>query len=104
METYTTHTCIYYTHMHMRMHANIHTGTLVAWEKEEGDELSDGDVLAQVETDKATMDMEATRPGYLAKIVVPAGTKDIPLGKVLVNTCYAITLTSNNNRHCCLSV
>ena len=54
----------------------------MAWEKEEGDELMDGDILAQIETDKATMDMETPREGYLAKILLPAGTKDIPLGKV----------------------
>ena len=58
------------------------TGTIVAWEKNEGDEIMDGDVLAQVETDKATMDMDSAMSGYMAKIVVPAGTKDIPLGKV----------------------
>lgn len=57
-------------------------GTIVSWDKEEGDELSEGDVLAQIETDKATMDMETPREGYLAKILLPAGTKDIPLGKV----------------------
>lgn len=56
-------------------------GTIVAWEKEEGDELADGDILAQIETDKATMDMETPREGYLAKILLPAGSKDIPLGK-----------------------
>ena len=59
-------------------------GTILSWEKAEGDELEDGDVLAQVETDKATMDMEAPRAGYLAKIIMPAGSKDIPLGKVHV--------------------
>ena len=58
------------------------TGTIVSWEKNEGDEVMDGDVLAQVETDKATMDMDSATEGYMAKIVVPAGTKDIPLGKV----------------------
>jgi pyruvate dehydrogenase E2 component (dihydrolipoamide acetyltransferase) len=58
------------------------TGTIVSWEKNEGDEIMDGDVLAQVETDKATMDMDSATEGYMAKIVVPAGTKDIPLGKV----------------------
>ena len=42
----------------------------------------EGDVLAQVETDKATMDMDSPQTGFMAKIVVPAGTKDIPLGKV----------------------
>lgn len=58
------------------------TGTIVSWEKNEGDEIVDGDVLAQVETDKATMDMDSATEGYMAKIVVPAGTKDIPLGRV----------------------
>ena len=47
-----------------------------------GDKLEDGDIIAQVETDKAVMDMETPGEGYLAKILVPAGTKDIPLGKV----------------------
>lgn len=54
----------------------------MSWEKEEGDELIEGDILAQIETDKATMDMETPREGYLARILLPAGTKDIPLGKV----------------------
>lgn len=54
----------------------------MSWEKEEGEELMDGEVLAQIETDKATMDMETPKEGYLAKIILPAGTKDIPLGKV----------------------
>ena len=57
-------------------------GTIVSWEKEEGEEVMEGDILAQIETDKATMDMETDRQGYLAKILLPAGTKDIPLGKV----------------------
>lgn len=57
-------------------------GTIVSWEKEEGDEVEEGDVIAQVETDKATMDMETAMDGYIAKILVPAGTKDVPLGKV----------------------
>ncbi len=57
-------------------------GTIVSWDKEEGEELMEGDVLAQIETDKATMDMETPREGYLAKILLPAGSKDIPLGKV----------------------
>ncbi len=54
----------------------------MSWEMEEGAELSEGDVLAQVETDKAVMDMETPREGYLAKILVAAGTKDIALGTV----------------------
>ena len=57
-------------------------GTIIKWEKQEGDTLEDGDIIAQVETDKATMDMETPATGYLAKILVPAGSKDLPLGKV----------------------
>ena len=60
----------------------ISLGTIVSWEKEEGDELTEGDLLATIETDKATMDMETPREGYLAKIFLPAGSKDIPLGEV----------------------
>jgi len=58
-------------------------GTLVSWAKEEGDELAEGDLLAEIETDKATMGFETPEEGYLAKILIPAGTKDIPLGKLL---------------------
>ena len=58
-------------------------GTIVSWEKKEGDELSEGDLLAQIETDKATMDFETPEEGFLAKIIIPAGSKDIPIGKLL---------------------
>ena len=58
-------------------------GTIVSWEKQEGDELSEGDLLAQIETDKATMDFETPEEGFLAKILIPAGSKDIPIGKLL---------------------
>ncbi len=71
-------TCIVYVHVYM--HAP--SGSILSWDKEEGEEIDDGDAIAQVETDKATMDMETPRAGYLAKIIVPAGSKDIPLGKV----------------------
>ena len=47
-----------------------------------GDALAEGDLLAEIETDKATMGFETPEEGYLAKIIIPAGTKDIPLGKV----------------------
>jgi pyruvate dehydrogenase E2 component (dihydrolipoamide acetyltransferase) len=58
-------------------------GSIVSWEKKEGEFVEEGDVLAQVETDKATMEMESPVSGYIAKILVPAGTRDIPLGKDL---------------------
>ena len=50
-------------------------GTLVKWIKKEGDAVKSGDVLAEVETDKATMDLEAFDSGILRKILIPEGTK-----------------------------
>lgn len=50
-------------------------GTLVSWKKQKGDKVSSGDVIAEVETDKATMEMEAFEDGVLAEIYVPEGTK-----------------------------
>ncbi|KAL5279279.1 DLAT family protein [Megaselia abdita] len=58
-------------------------GTIVSWEKKEGDKLNEGDLLAEIETDKATMGFETPEEGYLAKIIVPAGSKDIAIGKLL---------------------
>ena len=58
-------------------------GTIVTWEKKVGDQLSEGDLLCEIETDKATMGFETPEEGYLAKILIQAGTKDIPIGKPL---------------------
>ena len=58
-------------------------GTIVSWEKKEGDQVSEGDLLCEIETDKATMGFETPEEGYLAKIIIPAGSKDIPIGKLL---------------------
>ena len=60
----------------------IPSGTIISWSVAEGDELGEGDLLAQIETDKATMDFEAPEVGFLAKILVPAGTPDVKLGTV----------------------
>jgi len=57
-------------------------GNVAGWVAQEGTHLSEGDVLLQIETDKATMDFETPEEGYLAKILVPSGTKDVPLGQV----------------------
>lgn len=48
-----------------------------------GDKLNEGDLLAEIETDKATMGFETPEEGYLAKILVQAGAKDVPIGKVI---------------------
>jgi pyruvate dehydrogenase E2 component (dihydrolipoamide acetyltransferase) len=61
----------------------MEAGTLASWAKAEGDQIQEGDLIAEIETDKATMGLEAADEGYLAKILVPAGTKDIPLKTAL---------------------
>ena len=58
-------------------------GSIIAWEKKEGDQVSEGDLLCEIETDKATMGFETPEEGYLAKIILEAGSKDIPIGKLL---------------------
>ncbi|XP_074832819.1 dihydrolipoyllysine-residue acetyltransferase component of pyruvate dehydrogenase complex, mitochondrial [Carettochelys insculpta] len=58
-------------------------GTVQRWEKKVGEKLSEGDLLAEIETDKATIGFEVQEEGYLAKILVPEGTRDVPLGTVL---------------------
>ncbi len=58
-------------------------GNLARWLKKEGDRIKSGDVLAEVETDKATMEVEAVDEGVLAKILVPEGTVDIPVNDVI---------------------
>ena len=58
-------------------------GTLARWLKKEGDQVKSGDVLAEIETDKATMEVEAVDEGVLAKIVVPEGTADVPVNDLI---------------------
>jgi len=58
-------------------------GTIVSWEKKVGDQVSEGDLLCEIETDKATMGFETPEEGYLAKVMIEAGTKDIPIGRLL---------------------
>ena len=52
-------------------------GNLAKWLKKEGDKVKAGDILAEIETDKATMEYEAVDEGTLAKIIVPEGTQDV---------------------------
>lgn len=61
-------------------------GRLIEWKKGEGDPISEGDTLAEVETDKATMPIEAKDEGFLARILVKNDTADIPLGQLLAIT------------------
>ncbi len=58
-------------------------GNLAKWLKKEGDKVKSGDVIAEIETDKATMEVEAVDDGTLAKILVPAGTQDVPVNNII---------------------
>ena len=62
-------------------------GKLAKWLKKEGDKVASGDAIAEIETDKATMEVEAVDEGVIGKIMVPEGTEG-----VAVNTPIAILL------------
>ncbi|MEA2950895.1 MAG: pyruvate dehydrogenase component beta subunit, partial [Alphaproteobacteria bacterium] len=67
-------------------------GNLAKWLKKEGETIKSGDVIAEIETDKATMEVEATDEGTLGKILIPEGTAD-----VAVNTPIAMILVDGEN-------
>ncbi|MGA0562895.1 pyruvate dehydrogenase complex dihydrolipoamide acetyltransferase [Ancylobacter sp. VNQ12] len=58
-------------------------GNLAKWLKKEGDKVAPGDVIAEIETDKATMEVEAIDEGVLARIVVPEGSADVPVNQLI---------------------
>ena len=58
-------------------------GTLAKWLKAEGDRIEPGDIIAEIETDKATMEFEAIDEGVLTKILIAAGTEDVAVGAVI---------------------
>jgi pyruvate dehydrogenase E2 component (dihydrolipoamide acetyltransferase) len=58
-------------------------GNLAKWLKKEGDKVKSGDVIAEIETDKATMEVEAVDEGTLAKILVPEGTQDVAVNDII---------------------
>src|SRR6516165_10374565 len=68
-------------------------GNLARWLKKEGDQIRSGDVIAEIETDKATMEVEATDDGTLGQILVPEGTAD-----VAVNTPIAVILGEGEDK------
>jgi pyruvate dehydrogenase E1 component beta subunit len=68
-------------------------GNLAKWLKKEGDTVKSGDVIAEIETDKATMEVEAVDEGTLGKILVPEGTND-----VAVNTPIAMILAEGEDK------
>ena len=58
-------------------------GNLAKWLKKEGDVIKSGDIIAEIETDKATMEVEAVDEGILAKILVPDGTADVAVNEII---------------------
>ncbi|KQI72695.1 branched-chain alpha-keto acid dehydrogenase subunit E2 [Loktanella sp. 5RATIMAR09] len=58
-------------------------GTLAKWHVKEGDKVSSGDIMAEIETDKATMEFEAVDEGVMGKIVVPEGTEGVKVNDVI---------------------
>ena len=60
------------------------TGNIGTFLKKVGDSIQPGDVLCEIETDKAQMDFEVQEEGFLAKILIPEGTKDAEVGKVRI--------------------
>ncbi|MCW1411097.1 2-oxo acid dehydrogenase subunit E2 [Rhizobium sp. 1AS11] len=62
---------------------SMETGNIVRWLKKEGDEVKIGDVIAEIETDKATMEIEAFDEGTLSRIMRPEGSLDVPVNEVI---------------------
>jgi pyruvate dehydrogenase E2 component (dihydrolipoamide acetyltransferase) len=60
----------------------MQAGNIGAWQKKAGDKLTPGDVLVEIETDKAQMDFEFQEEGVLAKVLKESGEKDVPVGSV----------------------
>src|SRR3546814_4715865 len=63
--------------------ATVEEGSLAKWLVKEGDTVKSGDIMAEIETDKATMEFEAVDEGTIAKIVVPEGTDGVKVGAVI---------------------
>lgn len=64
----------------------MNQGNIVKWRKQEGDKINVGDVLCDIETDKATLEYESLEEGYLAKILTPEGSKDVLVGQPIAIT------------------
>ncbi|MFZ9470752.1 MAG: biotin/lipoyl-containing protein, partial [Rickettsiales bacterium] len=68
-------------------------GNLAKWVKKEGDKIKAGEVIAEIETDKATMEVEAVDQGILGKILIQQGTEN-----VAVNSCIALILEEGEDK------
>lgn len=60
----------------------MQAGNIGAWQKKAGDSIGPGDVLVEIETDKAQMDFEFQEEGIIAKLLMESGAKDVPVGSV----------------------
>ncbi len=58
-------------------------GTLVSWLKKEGDQVAEGEVIAEIETEKITNELESPAGGVISKLLVEEDTEEIPVGTVL---------------------
>lgn len=58
------------------------TGKVVTWHKKVGEEIAEGDLICDIETDKSVIGFEMTEEGFLAKIILPEGTAGVPVGQV----------------------
>ncbi|KAH0716134.1 hypothetical protein KY284_009039 [Solanum tuberosum] len=70
----------------------MNQGNIFKWRKKEGDKIEVGDVLCEIETDKATLEHESLEEGFLAKILAPEGSKDVAVGQPI-----AITVEDEND-------
>ncbi|CAN7094754.1 unnamed protein product [Brassica rapa subsp. narinosa] len=66
----------------------MNQGNIAKWWKKEGDKIEVGDVIGEIETDKATLEFDSLEEGYLAKILVPEGSKDVAVGKPIALIVY----------------
>ena len=73
-----------------RLSPTMEEGKLAAWHVKEGDAVRSGDVVAEIETDKATMEVEAPEDGVIEKLLLAAGTEHVP-----VNHPIAVLLTED---------
>ncbi|KAJ6727356.1 PYRUVATE DEHYDROGENASE PROTEIN X COMPONENT MITOCHONDRIAL [Salix purpurea] len=64
----------------------MNQGNIAKWRKKEGDKIEVGDVICEIETDKATLEFETLEEGYLAKILAPEGSKDVAVGQPIAIT------------------
>ncbi|KPF74402.1 hypothetical protein IP88_08045, partial [alpha proteobacterium AAP81b] len=62
----------------------METGSLAKWHVAVGDVVKSGDILAEIETDKATMEVEAVDEGRVAELLVAEGTEGVPVGQVIL--------------------